>query len=68
MRGGTGGFAGTLYDGGWVVQQLHDKVFTVCAAQAGTPLSIPLACSCSCSMTRTPASDTVNLTEGWFMN
>ncbi|BDA47164.1 probable DmX-like protein 2 at C-terminar half [Coccomyxa sp. Obi] len=35
LRGSVGGFAGTLYDGGWVVQQLHDKIFSVCAAQAG---------------------------------
>ncbi len=40
VRAGAGGFAGTLYDGGWVVQQLHDKVFTVCAAQAGAPLPL----------------------------
>lgn len=30
-----GGFSGTLYDGGHVLQQLRDKVFAVCIDQAG---------------------------------
>ena len=32
-----GGFCGTLYDGGHVLQQLRDKVFAVCISQAGAP-------------------------------
>ena len=30
-----GGFSGTLYDGGHVLQQLRDKAFAGCVSQAG---------------------------------
>jgi len=41
-----GGFSGTLYDGGHVLQQLRDKAFAVCISQAG--LQMFLSCHSWC--------------------
>jgi hypothetical protein len=43
-RSGAGGFAGTLYDGGYVLADLRDKAHTLCASQAGAPRTRQAAC------------------------